>query len=74
MSIVKVIEIMASSPKSWEDAAQQAVTEAAKKLRNIRSFYIREHHTMVEDGKIKEFRVTGELAFEWEGPDWSGKK
>jgi flavin-binding protein dodecin len=64
MSIVKVVEIMASSPTGWEDAAQEAVKEAAKTLHNIRSFYIKEHHAVVENGKIKEYRITGKLTFE----------
>ena len=40
--VVKVIELMSQSPKSWEDAAQGAVAEAAKTLRNVRSLYIKE--------------------------------
>lgn len=64
MSIVKVIEVMASSPLSWEDAAQKAVREAAKTLHNIRSIYIKEHHAVVAGDTISEFRVTGKLAFE----------
>jgi flavin-binding protein dodecin len=38
--IVKVIELMSESPKSWEEAAQNAVSEASKTLRNIRSIYV----------------------------------
>jgi flavin-binding protein dodecin len=64
MSVVKVVEIMASSPVSWEDAAQNAVSEAARSLHNIRSFYVKEHHASVENGKIKEYRITGKLTFE----------
>ena len=37
--VVKVIELMSQSPESWEDAAQGAVKEATKTLRNIRSIY-----------------------------------
>jgi dodecin len=37
MSVLKVIEILANSKKSWEDATQVAVKHAAKSLRNIRS-------------------------------------
>ncbi|MDB5026154.1 MAG: dodecin [Mucilaginibacter sp.] len=66
MSVVKVVEIMAGSPTSWEDAAQKAVEEAARTLHNIRSFYIKEHHASVENGKIKEYRITGKLTFELE--------
>jgi flavin-binding protein dodecin len=40
--VVKVIELMSQSSKSWEDAAQGAVQEATKTLRNIRSIYIKE--------------------------------
>jgi dodecin len=40
--VVKVIELLSQSPKSWEDAAQGAVNEASKTLRNIRSIYIKE--------------------------------
>lgn len=69
MSVVKVIEVMASSPKSWEDAAQNAVKEASKKLHNIRSLYVKEHHTLVEGGKITEYRITGKLAFELDGSE-----
>ena len=35
--VVKVIEVLAQSDKSWEDAAQQAITEASKSIRNIKS-------------------------------------
>ncbi|HEY8784801.1 MAG TPA: dodecin family protein [Mucilaginibacter sp.] len=66
MSVVKVVELMASSPTSWEDAAQQAVAEAAKTLHNIRSFYVKEQNAVVENGEIKEYRITGKLTFELE--------
>ena len=40
MSIIKVLELMASSNKSWEDAATQAVAEAGRTVKNIKSIYI----------------------------------
>jgi flavin-binding protein dodecin len=43
------------------------VSEAAKTLRNIRSFYVKEHHAVVANGKISEYRITGKLTFELEG-------
>ena len=64
MAIIKVLEILASSDKSWEDAAQNAVTEASKTVRNIRSANIQNMSSVVEDGKIKEFRVNCKIAFE----------
>ena len=64
MSVIKVIEVMSNSTKSWEDAAQKAVEEASKTLHNIRSIYIKDHNAIVENGKIKEYRVTGKVSFE----------
>jgi flavin-binding protein dodecin len=66
MSVVKILEIMANSKKSWEDAAQQAVTEASKTLENIRSVYVQDHSATVSNGKISEYRVTVKLSFEIE--------
>ncbi|HYM94845.1 MAG TPA: dodecin family protein [Chitinophagaceae bacterium] len=40
MAVLKVLELMANSTKSWEDAAQQAIDEASKTLSNIRSVYV----------------------------------
>jgi flavin-binding protein dodecin len=39
--VVKVIELLSESPKSWEDAAQSAIREASRTLRNIRSIYVK---------------------------------
>lgn len=64
MSIVKVLEVMANSTKSWEDAAQNAVTHASKTLHNIRSVWIEDHSAIVNNNKITEYRVTVKLSFE----------
>jgi flavin-binding protein dodecin len=64
MEILKVVEIMSNSSKSWEDAAQCAVTEASITLHNIRSLYIKDQTAVVENGKITEYRITGKLTFE----------
>ncbi|MDX2046876.1 MAG: dodecin family protein [Chitinophagaceae bacterium] len=69
MSVVKVIELMANSSKSWEDAAQQAVNEASRSLHNIRSVYVQDQSATVKNGKIIEYRVTVKLSFEIEGSD-----
>jgi flavin-binding protein dodecin len=63
MSVVKVIELLASSSKSWEDAAQKAVEEAARSLKNIRSVYIQDQSAVVKNNKITEYRVTAKLSF-----------
>ena len=63
MGILKVIEILASSPNSWEEAAANAVSEATKTVRGIKSVYIQEQSATVEDGKIKEYRCNCKITF-----------
>jgi len=52
MTILKVIEVMTESEKSWEDAAQRAVSHAAETVRNIRSIYIQDMEAKVKNNKI----------------------
>ena len=61
--VVKVIEVLAQSEKSWEDAAKTAVDEAHKSLRNIRSIYIKNFEATVEGGKITEYRINAKISF-----------
>lgn len=63
MAVLKVIEVMASSAKSWEDAAAQAVQEASKTLKGIRSVYVQDQSAVVVDNKITEYRVNLKLSF-----------
>lgn len=62
--VLKVIELLAQSEKSWEDAAQGAVKEASKTLRNIRSIYIKEFEASVENGKVMQYRVNAKVSFD----------
>ncbi len=64
MSIIKVIEVMANSTKSWEDATQNAVLHAAKSLHNIKSVWIEDQSAIVREKKITEYRVTAKISFE----------
>ena len=64
MSVLKVIEVLASSDSCWEDAAKNAVKAASKSLKAIRSVYIQEQSAVVEDGEIKEYRINAKIAFE----------
>ena len=64
MSVIKIIEIMAQSPTSWEAATQLAVKEASKTVKNIRSVYIQDFSTSVEKGKITQYRITAKISFE----------
>jgi hypothetical protein len=62
---MKVIEIMASSDKSWEDAAKKGLKKAAQSVKNIRSAWVQDQSVTVDkDGDVKEFRVTLKVTFE----------
>ena len=63
MAIVKVIEVLAESDTSWENAAQQALDEASRTVRNIRSIYVKEFHAIVRDDKIDKFRINAKVSF-----------
>lgn len=63
MAVAKVIEIIGSSTKGWDDAAQQAVATAAKSLRNITGVDVKAQTAKVEDGKIVRYHTTLNLAF-----------
>lgn len=58
MSMLKVIEVLAESDKSWEDAAQQAVTKTAKTVHNVKSIYIKNFEATVDNGKLKKYAST----------------
>jgi len=64
MAILKVIEVLAESDKSWEAAAQEAVREASETLENIRSIYIKEFKATVVNNKIVKYRVNAKISFE----------
>jgi dodecin len=64
MSVLKVIELLASSDKSWEDAAKNAVKMASKTIKEIRSVYIKEMSLKVKDNNIVEYRVNAKISFE----------
>ena len=66
MAVLKVIEVLSSSTVSWEDATRQAVTEASKSLKNIRSAYVKEESASIKDNEVTEFRVNLKLTFEIE--------
>jgi len=64
MAILKVIEVLAESDKSWEAAAQEAVREASETLENLRSIYIKEFKATVVNNKIVKYRVNAKISFE----------
>jgi len=66
MAVLKVLELLSSSEKSWEDAAQNAVNEASKSLRGIQSVNIQNMSAVVNENKIIEYRVNCKVSFEVE--------
>ena len=63
MSVARVTEIIAASPKSFEDAIQVGIARANKTLQNVRSAWVENQKVEVEDGKIKEYRVELKVTF-----------
>ncbi len=64
MSVLKVIEVMANSPVSWEEATKNAVKHAAKSLKGIRSAHVQSQSVVVDKNNITEFRVNVKISFE----------
>ena len=67
MTVVKIIELIGSSPNDWEDAVKNALTEAAKTVKNIKSVYVKSCKAEVENNKIAEYRAVVKIAFVVEG-------
>jgi len=63
MSIVKVIEIIAESEKSWDDAANNALKEASKSVQNIKSIYVKNMEAKVSNDKIVKYRINAKISF-----------
>ena len=66
MGVIIIREMVGTSPRSWSDAARQAVATAAKTVRNIRSVEVVKSSADVRDGEIVEYRVELKIAFEYE--------
>ncbi|MDT8402202.1 MAG: dodecin family protein [Bacteroidales bacterium] len=64
MSVLKVIEVLASSEESWEDAVRNAVKTSAKTVKGIKSVYVQEQMAVVKDNKVTEYRVNAKITFE----------
>lgn len=64
MAIMKVIEILSNSNKSWEDATSNAIKKASKSVKNIKSAYVQSQSVTVKDGEVDEYRVNLKVTFE----------
>jgi flavin-binding protein dodecin len=66
-SIYKVIELIGTSPDSWEAAAKSAIERAAQSLRDLRVAEVLEQDIVIEGGKIDLYRTKVRLSFKYEG-------
>ncbi len=67
MTVVKIVELIGSSPNNWEDATKNTLAEAAKTIKNIKSIYVKRCTAKVENNKILEYRAVVKIAFVVEG-------
>ena len=65
MSVYKVIELIGTSEKSWEEAAKNAVDEASKSLRDLRIAEVVEFDLKLEDGKVAAYRARVKISFKY---------
>ncbi len=63
MSVVKIIELIGSSPIGWSEAAQNAVTEAAKTIKNIKGVHVKRCTAKIENNKIVEYNTNVKISF-----------
>jgi hypothetical protein len=63
MTVIKIVEVIGSSPKSWEDATNNALAETADTIRNIKSIDVKHFTAKVEQNKIVEYRAVVRIAF-----------
>lgn len=64
MAVMKVIEVMASSDKSWEEATKKAIAHASKSIKHIKSAFVQSQSVVVDDNEVSEFRVNVKITFE----------
>jgi flavin-binding protein dodecin len=65
--VIIIREMVGTSPKSWSDAARQAVTTASRTVRNIKTVEVVQSTAIVDNGEIVEYRVELKIGFEYEG-------
>jgi flavin-binding protein dodecin len=65
-SVYKIIELVGTSPNSWEDAAKNAITKASKSLRDLRVAEVCEMDIHLNNGVIEFYRTKVKLSFKFE--------
>ena len=67
MAIVKVIEVIATSEQGFDDAVQNALKEASKTVKNIKSIYVENMNANVENNQITTYGINAKISFEIQG-------
>jgi flavin-binding protein dodecin len=67
VGVIIIREMVGTSPRSWSDAARQAVATASKTVRNIVTVEVVKSTAVVQDGEIVEYHVEVKIGFEYEG-------
>jgi len=63
MTVARVTEIIAASPKSFDDAIKAGIGRAAKTLKNVKGAWVQDQELILDDGDIKEYRVHLKVTF-----------
>jgi flavin-binding protein dodecin len=63
MNVVKIVELIGSSPEGWVEAADNALKEASKTIKNIKSLHVKRCTAKVSDNKVVEYRAVVKIAF-----------
>jgi len=63
MTVVKIITLIGSSPNGWVEAADNALKEAVKTVKNIKSLHVKRCTAKIKDNKIVEYRAVVNIAF-----------
>jgi len=69
MSVYKIVELVGTSPTSWEEAAKQVIETSTKSLRDLRIAEVDKLDVRIENGKIVEYRARMNLSFKFEEND-----
>ena len=72
-STYKIIELIGTSEKSWEEAAKIAVERAAQHLRELRVAEVVEQDIVITDGKVEAYRTKVKVSFKYEGHDMKAR-
>ena len=68
-SVYKVVELVGTSPESWEKAAAAAIGRASKSLRDLRVAEVVEQDLVIENGKVEAYRSKLKVSFKYQGKD-----